>query len=59
MIEKISEMKKALDEVLKNGISSMKCYCEICEFEFFYSFIFFIINLKELKSLQEAKDLRT
>ena len=25
MIEKISEMKKALDEVLKNGISSMKC----------------------------------
>ena len=29
MIEKISEMKKALDEVLKNEISSMKCYCEI------------------------------
>lgn len=29
MIEKISEMKKALDEVLKNGISSMKCYCEM------------------------------
>ena len=25
----ISEMKKALDEVLKNGISSMKCYCEM------------------------------
>ena len=29
MIEKISEMKKALDEVLKNGISSMKSYCEM------------------------------
>ena len=29
MIEKISEMKKALDEVLKNEISSMKCYCEM------------------------------
>ena len=28
MIEKISEMKKALDEVLKR-ISSMRCYCEM------------------------------
>ena len=29
MIEKISEMKKALEKKKKNGISSMKCYCEM------------------------------
>ena len=38
---------------------TIKSQCELITMWIFLFIYFFIINLKELKSLQEAKDLRT